>query len=172
MLTRRHSVPFLNPRTVLAGLVIVAALGVLTAPLSAKVLKYFSRNGNFTFTGGPVAVPLNDDDDTVVSFNKAGSGQKLHAIIFSAECSVGGAGNIWINLAILVDGVEVAPTTEGDAFCSGNGTDSRNDGWTTASRTVAVKVGPGAHNVSVTAEVQGSSPTGGWIGDSTLTIIN
>lgn len=149
----------------------LAALTVLAAPLSAKVIKYVSNAGNFSFTDDSVFLELNDSGSTEISF-QGGSGQKLVAITFSAECSAAGDPDGWVNIDILVDGEAVEPTQiDEDAFCSGNGAaEAGEGGWVTASRTVAKKLGPGQHKVRVRATLEDT--TQGWIGDSSLTIIN
>lgn len=144
-------------------------LSWLTTPVVAKVVKYAFSDGNFRFVAAGF-LPLNNSDATQISFN-GGSGQKLIAITFSAECAAGGDIDDWVNIDILVDDVVIAPTQGDDAFCSGNDSDDAdNGGWVTASRTVAKKLGPGQHTVKVRAQLQGAVE--GWIGNSSLTIIN
>ena len=153
-------------------LVLVLALSALAiAPLAADVIRYVTRSPDLIFNTSPRDLPLNDNGATEITFkNTGGGGKKFVAITFSAECAVQGSEFAWLGIDIVVDDVVVAPSAGDDAFCSGNGTDTGRDGWLTASRTVAVKLGSGEHTVKVVAELVGSAE--GWIGDSSLTIID
>jgi hypothetical protein len=149
---------------------LVALCIALEPALDAGVVRYVQRNAdtNLSASLGPTALPLNDSGATAFTF-PSGPGSKLVAITFSAECAIGGGPGNWLNIRVMVDDKAVPPSGGDDAFCSGNGTATHEDGWVTASRTVAVRLGPGQHEVQVFVTLVGSA-SAGWIGDSSLTI--
>jgi hypothetical protein len=127
-----------------------------------------TRPGNFTSAAASVALPLNTGGATVLTFNH--STAKKFILTFSAECSVGGPVVAWTDLQVRVNGVDVSPTAGNeDAFCSGNGTATSNDGWTRASITVVIQGIVGNNTVQILAR-QNNGGNGIWIGDSALVV--
>jgi hypothetical protein len=146
-----------------------AAVVLLGAQVYAHTQAFFSRTGNFTFSGS-TPVPLNQVGATEVTFT--GSGRRT--LTYTAECAKTGTSG-WVTIAIVVDGEQLAPTggNTGDAFCSAN-TTSAADEWVMAATQARTKnfTDDGPHTVQVLAAVAGGIfPSGtGHLGDSTLQV--
>jgi len=153
---------------------VAATLIVLSSQADARVFNAQTRPGNFTFAGGPVFVPLNTAGSTVASFGIPGTARQRVIISYTAECAVDAAGNAtWVDIDILVDGVQVAPPTNAggnDAFCTSNGT-AGFDGWVMAAVNTVLTLRPGPHSVQVRARTS-DNVSGGWLSDSSLVIWN
>jgi hypothetical protein len=96
-------------------------------------------------------------------------------IIFNAECAVGGAVTNWLNIDIIIDPAGAGlpfvatPSNSDNAFCSGNGTASNNDGWVSATTQAFASVPAGVHTIQVRANGVGVGAT--WrIDDLSLVI--
>jgi len=96
-------------------------------------------------------------------------------IRYNAECAVGGPVTNYLNLDIIIDPAGAGapftapPSNSDNAFCSGNGTASNNDGWVSAITQAFASVPAGAHTVRVCVNGVGAAST--WrIDDTSLTI--
>jgi hypothetical protein len=145
----------------LAGVLVLAATHA-----SAGILKLRTHAGNST---GNVEtfLPI-DGAATAVSFSAEGD---YVAVTFSAECSTNSPAPVvgWVDIDILVDGVEAAPSAgDFDAFCT-----EQTNSWVTASRTVRAAINPALASHSVRVRVKrafGGAATSWWIGDSTIMV--
>jgi hypothetical protein len=154
-------------KVMLSSLFIASVFGATLA--SADVLKLRTHPGNQF--GTDTRFLQIDGAATSVTFSGAG----FVAVTFSAECRASTSGNAgtpgtggpnsWVDIDILVDGVEAAPSAgDFDAFCSDP------NYWGMQSMTVrADPVGAGNHTVQVRVK---NNVAGGqwWIGDSTIMI--
>jgi hypothetical protein len=160
----------MSMKTGLLKTALASALVLLGAKAYADVVKQVARPNNFLFDGIVATnVPLDLAGNTRINF----SGSGRFTIVYSAECAAGGLpGGDFVEIDIIVDGVELAPTgsNNADAFCTGNHTETRDDGWvtaTTSGRTASLPAG--THSVEI--EVRTSGGKRGWLGDSSLLII-
>ena len=155
----------MNRKTAILKATLSAAVVLIGAQVYANTQAFFARTGNFTFAASTF-VPLNDAGDTLVTFT--GSGRRT--ITYTAECSNNSANtSSFVNIAILVDGVQLAPTGSNvaDAFCTANGTPA-HDGWVmAAAQGRTANLAAGTHSVRILASV---SAGGGWLGDSALNV--
>jgi hypothetical protein len=141
------------------------AVVLIGAQAYADAVKHVARPSNFIFTG-PVDVPLDLAGNKFTTF----SGGGRFTIFYSAECAAGGTSADYVDINIIVDGVQLAPTGDNtqDAFCTANHTEPVDDGWvtaTTSGRTVSLPAG--THKVVI----QARTVKQGWLGDSSLLII-
>ena len=140
------------------GLTAIACLGSQIPVARADVLAFSSNVGFQLFGAAPAPVDLSSAAGAQNTLAFATPAPDLVEITFSAECSVWGTLFQWGTIQIVVDPAGAAPPvaippTAGfdDAFCSGNGVATFNDGWVTPSMTVVTRVPAGVHTVGVTA---------------------
>jgi hypothetical protein len=122
-----------------------------------------------------ILIPLNNAGRTFVPFVTTQDNQRV-VITFSAECSVKAPNfTTWLNIDILVDGVEVQPTqTTDNALCTSHNTNA-HDGWVGASTTgVYVVPEPGLHTVQIRGSLRGcnNARDDRWHLDDSSTIIH
>jgi hypothetical protein len=153
--------------SILRKIALAAALSAVALTSTAAVRASHTRAGNFTFAGTAL-VPLNAANQTGIIFNSPSAGRKV--LTFSAECAVDGGATAWLDLDVIVNGVAVSPTIgNSDAFCSGAGSTSSNDGWVRPSITVVIPVVGGNNSVRIQARPNNGA-TSVWIGDSSLVV--
>jgi hypothetical protein len=70
-----------------------------------------------TAAGGPRLVYLNNNKDTLITFNLPAAGKK--ALNYSAACAVLGPSYAYGDLDIYVNDLAAAPTASAGAFCPG-----------------------------------------------------
>lgn len=114
-------------------------------------------------------MPLTGAAATSVSFSIPGYQSRKIAIAYSASCGAAGPVNGFIDIDIVVDGLEISPTnTSGEAFCSADQTLALD----TLARATIIGVKnltPGQHTVEVYAEALGGA-TQFQLGYATLLI--
>lgn len=145
-------------QTWLTGMAAIAFIGMQAPMAHADVLAFSSNVGFQLFGAAPAPVDLSSAGGAQNTLAFATPAPDLVEITFSAECSVWGTLFQWGTIQIVVDPAGAAPPvaippTAGfdDAFCSGNGVATYNDGWVTPSMTVVTRVPKGVHTVGVTA---------------------
>ncbi|MFO1338810.1 MAG: hypothetical protein U1F53_11340 [Burkholderiaceae bacterium] len=148
-------------------------LSALAAAAQAKIVASATYSANFQFSTPTALVPLTPSGGTTKTFAIDSVG--MYGLTFSAECSVDapdGNKDAWIDLDILVDGVAVAPTDNGnneDAFCGSIGTAGFHN-WGRHSITVPVRfTTTGDHKVQVRARLNYGA-TSGWVSDTALVL--
>ena len=152
--------------TIAAASLALGVFGVSAA--HADVLLAKSRVVAFSVPdGGPVSVPLDDKNNTVLNFqtNKKG----IIVITYNVECAAEGNAGDWIGLQIFVDGKPTSPKANQDDFaiCSATG---GTDIYTAVSRQSYIKVNEGPHSVEVKVSRQGV--TSGRLDDSSIVIMD
>ena len=145
-------------RTWLVGMVATALIGLHAPAAHADILAFSSNVGFQLFGAAPAPVDLATAAGAQNTLSFATSAPDLVEITFSAECSVWGTLVQYGTIQIVVDPagapppVAIPPTAGfDDAFCSGNGVGTYNDGWVTPSMTVVTRVPKGVHTLGVTA---------------------
>jgi hypothetical protein len=150
--------------------VLALALASAAATAHAGVKASAVNTSNLIFPNrGPVFVPLTAAGATTLSFSLASAGKKL--LTFSSECAVNGpAGKYgeYLELDVLVNGVVVTPTVDGDPLCSTNGT-GFFDSYIRTSITIPIQGKAGTNTVQIRA-TGSSSVTGMWLGATALVI--
>jgi hypothetical protein len=151
-------------------LLATAALSLLAATASAKIIVSDNHPSNFSYTVSGTWVPITSTGATSVSFNVKKAGK--YVLTFSAECAVDApAGNNvgWVEIDLFVNHNVVAPTVgTADSFCSANGT-AGFDGYVRPSITTVVDLVAGPNALLVYGKFQAGA-TGGWISDSAFVI--
>jgi hypothetical protein len=145
-------------QTRLTGMAAIALIGLQAPVAHADILAFSSNVGFQLFGAAPAPVDLSSAAGAQNTLAFATPAPDLVEITFSAECSVWGTLFQYGTIQIVVDPAGAAPPvaippTAGfdDAFCSGNGVATYNDGWITPSMTVVTRVPKGVHTVGVTA---------------------
>lgn len=114
-------------------------------------------------------MPLTSAAATSISFSVPGNQSKKIAFTYSASCGAAGPVNGFIDIDIVVDGLEISPTnTSGESFCSVDQTEALD----TLARATIIGVKsltPGQHTVEVYAEALGGA-TQFQLGYTTLLI--
>ena len=148
----------------LAVILAVAALG--TTASAETLLTYATRALNSSDTTTHVAVPLNDNGATSLSFTTKAN-NKVIKITYDAECTALGPAGSWISVTMLVDGVEADPKSGNFfALCTSNGAGPQ---WTGTVRQSLIKVpAAGVHNVQVIVDLNGA--TQWWLGDTSIVV--
>ena len=164
-------------------LLVIAAVLVLTliaGQVWADIIAT-RTNTNPLFVGGGTQscapatfIPLNNSGSTRMPFVTTRDNQRV-VVTFNAECSVKAPDfSTWLNIDILVDGIEAPPTqTIDNAFCTSHGNNTL-DGWVSASTTgVFIVPEPGLHSIQVRGSLIGCSDTSDdqWRIDDSSTII-
>jgi hypothetical protein len=159
----------------LRRLALGAAMLVASAsPGHAITLIYktsYTGNQVYATEGGPTLVDLGEGNGT--SFTVKTPVPARLAIFLNAECAVSAADtNTWLQLDILVDGVEAAPTNgTGNAFCTADGA-AGLDHWITAASDASVDVPAGSHTIQLQGAVTLADPGDVWeVGDLSLIVI-
>jgi hypothetical protein len=120
-------------------------------------------------------IPLNNAGSTALFFLTTQDNQRV-VVSFNAECSVRAPSDfVWLDIAILVDGVVARPSTDDDAYCTSDD-DNALGSWVSALRSVVFVVeDPGFHSVQVRGTLQGCSDTAPrddmWRIDDSITIV-
>jgi hypothetical protein len=145
------------------------AVVLIGAQAYADAVKHVANPSTFVFNGELKDVPLDLAGNRFTTF----SGSGRFTIFYSAECAVAGLPEKhYLEIDIVVDGVELPPTgnNDADAFCTANHTDTVDDGGvtaTTSGRTASLP--DGTHTVVIKAQTFGGAP--GTLGKSSLLII-
>jgi hypothetical protein len=161
---------FVRPLPLIAAALLAASASVGHA---ATLIFETSYQGNQTFPApsDPHFVDLGEGNGT--SFTVRTPFAARLAIFLNAECAVGAPDtNTWLQLDILVDGVEAAPTDgTGNAFCTSDGT-AVTDHWITAASDASVDVAAGSHTIQLRGALTLDGPDDyWWIGDLSLIVI-
>lgn len=152
-------------RAPLAGLAAMALVGLQATTAHADILTFSTNVGPQFFGAAPAPVDLSSAAGAQNTLLFATPAPDLVEITFSAECSVWGTVFQYGTIQIVVDPAGAAPPAAiaptigpDDAFCSGNGIATYNDGWVTPSMTVVARVPAGVHTVGVTANAVNGAP--------------
>jgi hypothetical protein len=168
----------------LLSIMVLWGLTLMVSQVWAHVISTSTNSIAFNVGAGPascvpppatILVPLNNAGRTFLPFVTTQDNQRV-VITFSAECSVKASNfRTWLNIDILVDGVEIQPTQSPDnALCTSHNTDF-HDGWVGASTTgVFVVPEPGLHTVQIRASLRGcnNARDDRWHLDDSSTIIH
>jgi hypothetical protein len=124
--------------------------------------------------GRVVSVPLNDAGVTSLTFRTTQPNQRV-VIQYNAECTMRSPSREgWLHVAILIDGVNIPPTTSNSALCSGTdvvGPLQLNSVSATAMGGYNVPVA-GTHRVTVKADLRYAYPGDyATLDDSTIIVI-
>ena len=157
----------------LTSITVLWVFGLIAGPLWADVIgSRTSATPIQVGAGAALCAPVTNIQ--VVPFVTLHDNQRV-VITFSAECSVKAPDtSTWLNIDILVDGVEISPTqTTDNAFCTSRGNNVL-DGWVSAATTgVYVVPDPGLHTALVRGSLIGCSDVTDdqWRIDDMATII-
>jgi len=155
-------------------LALIAAVLTVASAGHAITLIYktsLSGNQNFIALNDPQLVDLGEGNGTSLTV-KTPVPARL-AIFLNAECAVSAPDtNTWLQLDILVDGVEAAPTNGvGNAFCTSDGS-AGLDHWITAVSDASVDVAAGSHTIQLRGALTLDAPEDVWeVGDLSLIVI-
>jgi hypothetical protein len=157
----------------LALIAVLLLVASASAGHAATLIFKTSYQGNQTFPApsDPHFVDLGEGNGT--SFTVRMPFAARLAIFLTAECAVGAPDtNTWLQLDILVDGVEAPPTNgTGNAFCTSDGT-AITDHWITAVSDASVDVAAGSHTIQLRGALTLDGPDDyWWIGDLSLIVI-
>lgn len=162
----------------LLGITVLVALSLIASQVWADVIGARTQTnalvvGDNEACGTLTLIPTTGTS-TSMPFITVADNQRV-VVTFSAECSVKAPDNdTWLNIDILVDGVEAPPSqTTDNAFCTSRGNNAL-DGWVSASLSVVFVVPePGLHSVVVRGSLVGCSDTTDdqWRIDDATTVI-
>jgi hypothetical protein len=150
------------------ALAVILAVAALGATASAETLLAFAtRANNASDVTTHVAVPLNGNGATSLSFTTKAN-NKLIKITYNAECAAAGPAGTWVSVTILVDGVEANPQSGTlFGFCTSNGSAFQ---WAGAVRQSLITVPAlGTHDVQVIVDLNAGA-TQWWLGDTSLVV--
>jgi hypothetical protein len=147
-------------------LAMVFVVGLLAGQASAETIRLQTAN-TAAQTGSFLNLDLSGSSGVQAFLPFSTTVANSTVIIrFNAECSIEGPATNWVDIDIVVDPAgggsavtTVPPTTGDNAFCSGNHTATRDDGWVSATAQASMIIVPtGTHLVGVLATGRGVNP--------------
>lgn len=156
----------------------VAALVVLQSTSAfADILITANRIAKTAIPADTVVnVPLRQANDSFVAKFRTTRDNQTVVVQYNAECLMNSPSRKgWLHVGIFIDGINIRPTNDGNAMCSGADLTAAGTGnWVSAVVTGVYPVPTaGVHDVTVKAILQGNEATdSGALDDSVLVVFN